>query len=111
MDIDQNKGRSETRSCYDCNEKGHISRHCPKPQKQQIWSTELTELNLKSLVAEAVAAVDARETGKKAEEPKRVFRQVNGEIHALSDQQVLGLRNKYSRVYQRYVDPTITCYH
>src|SRR5882724_7003372 len=74
MDIDQNKRRSETRSCYNCNEKGHISRHCPKPRKQQIWSTELTELNLKSLVAEAVAAaIDAREIRKKAEEPKEGF--------------------------------------
>jgi len=54
MDIDQNKHRSETRSCYNCNEKGHISRHCPKPQKQQIWSIESTDLDLKSLVAEAV---------------------------------------------------------
>jgi len=39
---------------------------------------------------------------------KRVFELVDGEIHTLSDQQVLGLRNEYSRVYQRYVKPTIT---
>jgi len=66
-----------------------------------------TELDLKSLVAKAVAAaIDAREIGKNAEEPE-----VDGETHAPSDQQVLGLRNKYSRVYQRYVDPTVTCYH
>jgi len=25
MDIDQNKHRSETHSCYNCNEKGHLS--------------------------------------------------------------------------------------
>src|SRR5882724_8713404 len=74
MDIDQNKRRSETRSCYNCNEKGHILRHCPKPQKQQIRLTESTELNLKSLVAKAVVAViDTREIGKKAEEPKEDF--------------------------------------
>jgi len=74
MDIDQNKCRSETHSCYNCNKKGHISRHCPKPWKQQIRSTESTELNLKSLVAKAVAAaIDAREIGKKAEEPKEGF--------------------------------------
>ena len=74
MDIDQNKHRSETRSCYNCNEKGHISRHCPKPRKQQIRSTESTELDLKSLVAKAVAAaMDAREIGKKAKEPKEGF--------------------------------------
>ena len=74
MDIDQNKHRLETRSCYNCNEKGHILRHCPKPWKQQIRLTKLTELNLKSLVAKAVvAAMDAREIGKKAEEPKEGF--------------------------------------
>src|SRR5882724_4362129 len=74
MDIDQNKHRSETRSCYNCNEKGHISRHCPKPQKQQIRLTKSTELNLKSLVVKAVVAViDAREIGKKAEGPKDGF--------------------------------------
>src|SRR5882724_8033426 len=74
MDIDQNKCRSETHSCYNCNEKGHISRHCLKPRKQQIRSTESTELNLKSLVAEAVAAgMDAREIRKKAKEPKEGF--------------------------------------
>jgi len=42
---------------------------------------------------------------------KRVFKLVNGEMHAPSDQQVLGLRNKYSRVYQRYVKATIACHH
>jgi len=74
MDIDQNKHRSETRSCYNCNEKGHILRHCPKPQKQQIRSTESTELESKNLVAEAVAAaMDAREIREKAEEPKEGF--------------------------------------
>jgi len=52
----------------------HISRHCLKPQKQQIQSTESTELDLKNLVAKAVvAAMDAREIGKKAEEPKEGF--------------------------------------
>ena len=74
MDIDQNKGRSETRSCYNCNEKGHILRQCLKPWKQQIRSTKSTELDLKSLVAEAVAAaMDAREIRKKAKEPKEGF--------------------------------------
>ena len=74
MDIEQNKHRLETRSCYNCNEKGHISRHCPKPQKQQIRLTESTELESKNLVAEAVAAaMDAREIRKKVEEPKEGF--------------------------------------
>ena len=74
MDIDQNKHKPETHSCYNCNEKGHISRHCPKPWKQQIRSTKLTKLDLKSLVAEAVvAAMDAREIEEKAKEPKEGF--------------------------------------
>src|SRR5882724_2648679 len=65
MDIDQNKHRSETRSCYNCDEKGHILRHCLKPRKQQIWSTKSTELDLKILVAAAVAAaIDARDREK-----------------------------------------------
>ena len=74
MDIDQNKHRLETHSCYNCNEKGHISRHCLKPRKQQIRLAESTALDLKNLVAEAVAAaMDAREIRKKAEEPKEGF--------------------------------------
>jgi len=74
MDIDQNKHRPETHSCYNCNEKGHLSQQCLKPQKQQVWSVELSETDLKSLVAKAVAAaMDAREVKKKAEEPKEGF--------------------------------------
>jgi len=74
MDIDQNRCRPETHSCYICNEKGHLSQHCPKPWKQQIWLTELIETNLKSLVATAVvAARDALVVKKKVEEPKEGF--------------------------------------
>src|SRR5882724_6867416 len=74
MDIDQNKRKPETRNSYNCNEKGHISRHCPKPRKQQIRLAESTETDLKSLVAEAVAAaMDVREIGKNAKEPKEGF--------------------------------------
>jgi len=60
MDIDQNKHRPETHSCYNCNEKCHLSQHCLKPWKQQVQLVELTEKNLKSLVAKvAVAVMDA----------------------------------------------------
>src|SRR5882724_8341790 len=60
MDIDQSKCNQETHTCYNCDEKGHLSQHCPKPQKQQVWSVKLTETDLKSLVAKAVeAAMDA----------------------------------------------------
>jgi len=74
MDIDQNKCRPETHRCYNCNLKGHLSQHCLKPQKQQLQSTELTEIDLKSLVAKVVVAVmDGQEVKKKAEEPKEGF--------------------------------------
>ena len=74
MDIDQNKHRPETCSWYNCNEKGHLSWHCQKPQKQWVQLVKTTEVNLKSLVAEAVvAAMDAWEVKKKAEESKEDF--------------------------------------
>ena len=74
MDIDQNKHRPETHSCYNCNKKGHLSQHCLKPQKQWVWLVESTKVDLKSLVAKAVVAtMDAREVKKKAEEPKEGF--------------------------------------
>jgi len=56
MDIDQSQPRPETHTCYNCGESGHLSCTCMKPQKQRIWSTILAEMDLKGLVAEAVAA-------------------------------------------------------
>ena len=74
MDIDQNKCRLETCSCYNCNENGHLSQHYLKPQKQHIQLTKSTETNLKILVTEAVVAVmDAQEVKKKTEELKKGF--------------------------------------
>jgi len=74
MDIYQRKHNLETHTCYNCNEKGHLSQHCPKPQKQQIQSTESTEVSLKSLVAEVVAAaLDTWEVMQKVERPKEDF--------------------------------------
>jgi len=74
--------------------------------------TESNELDLKNLVAEAVAAaMDAREIGKRPNNQKRVFRQADGETHAPSDQQFLVLETSNSRVYQRYVDPQSPVYH
>jgi len=71
-----------------------------------------TETDLKSLVAEVVvAAMDAWESKRRKKNPRRVFRLVDNETHAPSDQQVLSFRNKYSRVYQKYVKPTVTCHH
>ena len=74
MEIDQSKHRPETCICYNFNEKGHLSWHCPKPQKQQLWSTESTKVTLKILVAEVVAAVlDTQEVAQKAEKLKEDF--------------------------------------
>ena len=74
----------------------------PKTLKQQIQSTESTEVNLKSLVAKViVAALDAQEVTQKVERPKEDFSLVNSEIHTPSDQQVLGTRSKYSRINKR----------
>src|SRR5882724_1354130 len=74
MDIDQSKCKQETCTCYNCDEKGHLSHHGLKPQKQQIHSAKLNEVDIKGLVAEVVAAVmDARDAAKKVEGPKKGF--------------------------------------
>jgi len=74
MDIDQSKHKQETRTCYNCEEKGHLLCHCPKPQKQWIHSAEPNEVDIKGLIVEVVAeAMDARDAVKKAEGPKEGF--------------------------------------
>src|SRR5882724_4452604 len=74
MDIDQSKCKQETCTCYNCDEKGHLSHHGLKPQKQQIHSAKLYEVDIKGLVAEVVAAVmDAQDAAKKVEGPKKGF--------------------------------------
>ena len=71
-DIDQSKCKQETRTCYNnCDEKGHLLHHCLKHQKQQIHLAEPNEVNIKGLIAEAVAAaMDTQDAAKKAEGPK-----------------------------------------
>ena len=74
MDIDQSKPQPETHTCYNCGEKGHILQHCLKPWKQQIQSTTLSKVNIKGLVAKAVAVVlNAQDTAKKVEKYKEDF--------------------------------------
>src|SRR5467141_4033260 len=74
MDIDQSRPRPEKRTCYNCGEPSHLSRTCTKPWKQKIWLATLAETDIKSLIAEAIAAaMDMGEVAKKAEkaeEPK-----------------------------------------
>jgi len=60
--------KQETHTCYNCDEKGHLSHHCPNPQKQWIHSAEPNKVDIKGLVPEAVtAAMDAQDSAKKVE--------------------------------------------
>src|SRR5882672_8064978 len=71
MDIDQSQPRPETCTCYNCGEPSHLSHTCTKPWKQNIWLATSAETDLKSLMAEAIAAaMDVREVAKKAEQAK-----------------------------------------
>jgi len=59
MDIDQRKHKQETHMGYNCDEKGHLSHHCPKPQKQWICLDEPNEVDIKGLAEVVTAAIDA----------------------------------------------------
>src|SRR5882724_8803625 len=73
MDINQSQPRPKTCTCYNCGEPGHLSCTCTKPRKQRIRSTISAETDLKSLVAEAIAAaMDTREVTKKVEQAKEL---------------------------------------
>src|SRR3979490_1712094 len=87
MDLDSNRRRAETRTCYNCGKQGHISPACPEPRKEHV-RMNITETPLASMVSESVAAaLDAREAVQKArvqtskEGEKQDFRQVSGERH------------------------------
>ena len=65
---------AETCTCYNCDEKGHLLCHCLKPQKQQIHLAKPNKVNIKGLVAKAVAAaMDSRDAAKKVERAKEGF--------------------------------------
>src|SRR5882672_8387760 len=71
MEIDQSWPRPKMHTCYNCGEPSHLSHPCKNPQKQRIQVTILAEMDIKSIVAEAVAvAMDAREVAKKAKQAK-----------------------------------------
>ena len=71
MDIYQSWCRPEMCTCYNCGDKGHLSCVCQKPQKQRIWLANLAEGDIKSIVAEDVAAaMDTRELANKSEQAK-----------------------------------------
>ena len=73
MDINQSRPRPEMCTCYNCSEPGHLSHACTKPQKQRIWLTTSAEMDIKSLVAEAMTvAMDVREVSKKAKQAKEL---------------------------------------
>src|SRR5882724_7961180 len=74
MDINQSKHKQETHTCYNCDEKGHLSHHFLKPLKQWIRLAKSNEVNIKGLIAKAVTeAMDARDAAKKVEGAKEDF--------------------------------------
>ena len=74
MDINQSKCKQETCTCYNCDDKGHLSCHFPKPWKQQIRLAKPNKVDIKGLVAKVVtAAMDAQDAANKVEGPKEGF--------------------------------------
>ena len=75
MDIDASK-TPDTRTCYNCGEKGHLHYNCPKPKKQSVKATgkeastegASTAASL-ARIAEQLAKMEAN-WGPKQKEPK-----------------------------------------
>src|SRR5882672_10177108 len=71
MDISQSQPRPKMCTCYNCGKPGHLSCACMKPWKQRIWLATLAKMDIKSLMAEAMAvAMDVREVSKKSKQAK-----------------------------------------
>lgn len=71
MDIDSSSRRTETRTCYNCNKRGHISTHCPEPRKERVRAN-ISEASLAEMISESVAAAlnAQKATVKKEDKPQ-----------------------------------------
>ena len=70
MDIDSNRRRIETRTCYNCRKPGHIAPNCPEPRRERVRSN-LTQADIVGMISESVAAaLDARDASHKVQSPK-----------------------------------------
>jgi len=65
MDVDSNRRWAETRTCYNCNKRGHIAPQCPEPRKERIRT------NLSELVTSSVAAALKNHQKEKEEDVKQ----------------------------------------
>ena len=71
MDISQSRHQLEMHTLYNCSNKGHLLYICLKPQKQRIGSNISSDVDIKGLIAEAIAvAEDVRDVAKKNEQDK-----------------------------------------
>jgi len=94
----QKQVQTRNHSCYNCNEKVISHQHCQNSRSTGFGQSNLTETDLKSLVANSSSGSNwmHERSRRRQRNLRRVFRLVNSEIHALSDQQVLVLEHVQS---------------